>query len=46
MRKTVAQLERENGLVAWFIHMLDFATGKFSVVEGGRGGDRAMQTIR
>jgi len=35
----VAQFARENDLEARFIHMMDFATGKFSVVEGGRGGD-------
>jgi len=35
----VAQFARENGLEARFIHQMDFTAGKFSVVEGGRGGD-------
>jgi len=35
----VARFARENGLEARFIHMMDLATGRFSVVEGGAGGD-------
>ncbi len=37
--RAVAQFGREDSLKVRFIHMMDFATGKFSVVEGGRGGD-------
>ena len=36
---TVARFARENDLEVRFIHTMDFATGKFSVVEGARGGD-------
>ncbi len=35
----VARFARDNGLEARFIHMMDLATGKFFVVEGGVGGD-------
>ena len=37
--RAVAQFGRENSLKVRFIHMMDFPTGKFSVVEGGTGGD-------
>ena len=36
---TVAEFGRENGLQVRFIRMMDTATGTFSVVEGGSGGD-------
>lgn len=35
----VAEFARENGLQARFIRMMDTASGTFSVVEGGSGGD-------
>ena len=35
----VRQFARTTGLEARFIHMMDLPTGKFSVVEGGSGGD-------
>jgi len=37
--RAVARFAMDNGLEARFIHIMDFATGKFSVVEGGAGGD-------
>ncbi len=37
--RAVAGFARDNGLEVRFIHQMDFATGTFSVVEGGRGGD-------
>ncbi len=36
---TVAEFGRKNGLQVRFIRMMDTATGTFSVVEGGSGGD-------
>ncbi len=36
---SVAQFARQNGLEVRFIHMMDLPSGKFSVVEGGSGGD-------
>ncbi len=36
---SVAQFACKNGLEARFIHVMDLATGRFSVVEGGAGGD-------
>jgi len=35
----VARFAKDNDLEVRFIHQMDFAAGKFSVVEGGRGGD-------
>lgn len=37
--RAVAAFAREHGFEARFIHRMDFASGSFSVVEGGRGGD-------
>jgi len=37
--RAVADFAWENGLEVRFIHQMDFATGQFSVVEGGHGGD-------
>jgi GTP 3',8-cyclase len=35
----VARFCKENGLQVRFIHQMDLATGEFSIVEGGEGGD-------
>ncbi|NQS88474.1 radical SAM protein, partial [Patescibacteria group bacterium] len=37
--REVADYCKKNGLEIRYIHQMDLVTGKFSIVEGGRGGD-------